>query len=253
MTTPLEIVRVPGPLGRYYVHPTTGEKLPGVTSVLSILAKPNLVRWQISGARKDGAMRALRWAERHPLTAPPEAATVTAALRASRASPEDTTARDMGTLIHALAEDRLRSGQWPDKPPDGEAFAFAVQLRNAVDALRPEPMLSEATVWNARDGYAGTLDAVVRIEGRPVLLDLKTGRTGVHAEMSLQLAAYRYGIQLLDGSRLPATDRAAILWVRPDTWQLIDVPAGPDEYRLFLATLQLFRWRVETERKATGA
>ena len=52
-------------------------------------------------------------------------------------------------------------------------------------------------MWSDRSGYAGSFDAVCRIEGERVLLDLKTTRSGVHADVALQLAAYARTEQLI--------------------------------------------------------
>ena len=68
-----------------------------------------------------------------------------------------------------------------------------------LERFDPEIILSEATVINRRWWYMGTLDLVCRIDGLGLcLLDIKTTRSGVFPESSLQLAAYRHAETWLD-------------------------------------------------------
>lgn len=50
------------------------------------------------------------------------------------------------------------------------------------------PILTEATVYNSSEGYAGTLDWIWEIDGVPTLGDHKTGK-GIYTEHKQQLAA----------------------------------------------------------------
>jgi hypothetical protein len=65
-----------------------------------------------------------------------------------------------------------------------------------IDAWKLDPVLVEAVVVNYTRGYAGTFDLIADLdsptgERQRLLLDIKTGATGVFSETALQLAAYR--------------------------------------------------------------
>jgi hypothetical protein len=95
-------------------------------------------------------------------------------------------------------------------------------------------------------GYAGTLDAIVRIAGETWLLDYKTSK-GVYPETALQLAAYanadfigrpgdpiRYGI--------PVIEQYGVVHIRPEGAELVPMDVG-GAFEAFLAAKRLTDWR----------
>jgi hypothetical protein len=157
-------------------------------------------------------------------------------------------AADIGTLVHAAIEaDRL--GQpWPPVPEVAQARMDA--FARFVADHQPEYQATEASVYSRRWHYAGTLDAIVKLDGRTLLLDAKTGK-GVYPEVALQLAAYRYAefIGSPDGDEEPMVpvDGCAVLHLPPegDSYELIDVRADEQVFQSFLYALEVFRWQEE--------
>jgi hypothetical protein len=76
------------------------------------------------------------------------------------------------------------------------------------------------------------------------LLDFKTSRSGVFSDMALQLAAYRYAeFYVLEGELdesgaavehpMPPVERAGIVWLRADGYDLYPLEAGPEAFAAF--------------------
>lgn len=262
MTKPaVQTVYVGG--ARYYVHPDTGERVPGVTSVLGVLDKPALVGWaakMTAGAAADKIESLARIAE----TSKEAAGGAILDLAADRRALEDDLKRarfrrtgaaiERGEDAHARIEQRAlgidelsAAVPWADRAYDEFVAEF--------DA---EPVAIEATAWSEEHGYAGTFDGVWRIGafgGRNLLLDVKTGN-GVYGETALQLAAYRYAGALItphgEQEAMPAIHGAAVWWVRPEGWALYPVRVEGADFDGFLAALGAFRWRAERQPRAIG-
>lgn len=122
-----------------------------------------------------------------------------------------------------------------------------------VRRFRPEFIATEASVFNRRQAYAGTLDWIARLEvddGSFVVLgDYKSGRD-VYPEVGLQLSALRRGdfIGLPDGVTelaMPAIDRTAVLHLTPRGYGFRWVRSDDEIFRAFLFAREVFRFREE--------
>jgi hypothetical protein len=88
------------------------------------------------------------------------------------------------------------------------------------DAVKPEVIATETTIFSDIHGYAGTVDLVCRIDGVPYVVDFKTSKQ-VWKEYELQVSAYRAALESgenplyeRDGSLFnPAGMKTAILQV----------------------------------------
>ena len=107
----------------------------------------------------------------------------------------------------------------------------------------------ELNIISKELGYAGTLDRVITIDGKKILLDIKTSNA-IYPSYWLQLAAYR---SLLLNSLGQQVDSVAILWLNAKTrtegkkgdiqgigWQLITKEDSSKDLELFNATHQLW-------------
>lgn len=116
----------------------------------------------------------------------------------------------------------------------------------------------ERTVANPEYGYAGTLDAVVQLEGEALcaVLDIKTG--GVYKEsVPLQLASYRYATHEVHGDvtkpRTYTIGSGYVLQLKPQSYNLYPVECGQDVFESFLATVKVWEWMHEGCKDAVGA
>lgn len=245
---------------RYYVHPLTGKKAIGVTSVLNMLPKGFLGPWNAKSVA-TAAMDML-----------PEL--VALGLKGQREAAIDmlkrTTYRDVGeaarqgTEAHGFMDEVLHGKKIPRQHPDVEAFIN--QVRDFVEVVQPEVVHTEQVIWNQDLNYSGRFDGILTFDteslaraGVPILegapdkftsmFDGKTTRSGVHAEVALQLIAYRKSpIILLDGGieiPMPKIDNGMVFHFRPDGWQLVPVSFDTDEaehlWTVFQALLTVAR------------
>ncbi len=227
---------------RFYVHPDTGDKVPGVTSVIGMLPKPFLKFW----ASKEVASTAIAMSKTGELAAMVER-DPDGALDYLKRSPDRNTrkAADTGTAAHSVFETLARGDALG--PLTEDLRPFAAHFSDFLDEVQPTLLRAEDTVWSKEHLYAGSFDALLEIEGERCWGDWKTTRSGVHAEVALQLSAYRKADFLLDGETgeqlvHPKADRGIVLHVRPEGWALYEVPIGDDVFEFFLHLRQTFEW-----------
>lgn len=245
MTTPKVRTLTRGS-SRYYVHPDTGAKIPGVTSVLGMLPKPFLQHWTgkvvaeyaidhlgdmvniVLRGDRQGAIDYLKGAPRRTTAA----------------------AAELGTLAHEAFE-QLADGKDPKVSPDVLPFAelFAQMLKDT--GLRIERQ--EQTVYSEQYDYAGSFDGWGYINDRPVVIDNKTTRSGIHAEVALQLAAYRYSDVILgpDGTTepTPKAEGGIVIHVRPEAIKVVEVDCDEAVFEYFKHLREVFKWVDGKERE----
>lgn len=184
-----------------------------------------------------------------------------------------------GTDVHAAAE-ALNLGQPVDVEPHIEPYVE--WYRAFLDGHAPVFEAAEAPVYNLTWGYAGTLDAIVVIDGRRVVLDMKTtpkhpdGRDGArppYEEVALQLAAYaraegvgidpiremgsgRRRYYVLDDPEklepMPEVEGAFVLVVSPFDFALHPVAIDEPVWQAFLHVREVARWSIETSKTVIG-
>jgi hypothetical protein len=235
---------------RFYVEPESGQKAPGVTSIINMLPKPFLRYWaakEVATTAVDNLPTVLQMI----LNGQTEAA-----VDFLKKSPDRNTrqAADTGTAAHDLFE-RLAKGEKlgrvaPDLAP------FVRHFEEFLDTVQPEYHFMEETVWSDKHNYAGSFDAFATIGGERVWVDNKTTRSGIHEEVGIQLAAYRFADHILraDGSRvpMPKADGGAVLHVRPEGWKLVPVRADEQMFEIFLHLREIFRYEKEMMSTVVG-
>lgn len=237
MTTPALATTVKGK-GRHYAHPTTGELVPSVTNVLSMLAKPALVGW----AAKVVAERAADLRNTLPLMERDEVVKVLKGAASRSASKAAT----RGTDIHAYLESRLHSIEPDDLDESAEPYRAAAEswLENHVS----ETVAVETTMFTPV--YAGTADAVVEMGDKTVLVDFKTSRA-IYPEAALQLAALWSGTLWHDGGtlidRVPIDALAVVRIGTNGEWETQFVADPSGSLSVFHALLNVWSWSHSDE------
>ncbi|MBM7770616.1 hypothetical protein JOD54_000820 [Actinokineospora baliensis] len=236
---------------RFYVDPETREKVPGVTSVIDMVPKNFLTFW----AAKETA----EWA------ADNLGAVVSLLLNGQRQAAVDTmkaahrrttgAAAETGTEVHVLFEKLARGQRVGRQHPEMEPYVR--HINEFLDRYQPEFLFIEESVWSDQHKYAGSFDALVRIEGETVMLDAKSTRSGVHPEVALQLSAYSHADRIVtqDGAHaeLPTVDAGAVLHLRPEAWQLVPARVDDDVFAYFLILRQVFDWVRDVSGTVLGA
>jgi hypothetical protein len=220
----------------HHYEDADGRRIPGVTTILNDgMPKPALIAWA-GNATAEYAVN--HWDDLGEMGV----ADRLKVLKKSRYEERDAAAR-RGTEVHALAEKIML----------GEEVAVPDELRGHVesyvrflDEWDPTPVLVESTVINYTHGYAGTLDMVVDLaDGRRVLADIKTNRSGIYGETALQLAAYRFAEVYQVGEKeraMPEVDDVWGLWIRADGYDVVPLQADRhvfDDFRRVAAVARV--------------
>ena len=252
---------------RYYIHPETGAKAVGVTSVVNMLPKDFLKFW----AAKVTAEAAVdNIAETIGLVAKGQRESAIDLLKRSHMRNLDT-ASVKGTEVHAMTEDVDNLGGIPARI-HRDLLPYARGYLAFREETEAEIVEVETSIWSTEHNYSGTLDRSLRIpesafanmeappswyEGPelPILGDVKTTRSGVHAEVAIQLSAYRSADQKMvlnaaEGTFHPEvwephSMTGLVIHLRPDSWKLVPVAIGPDVFEIFVNLLSVFRWEKE--------
>ena len=109
-----------------------------------------------------------------------------------------------------------------------------------------EAIGQEAVTVNETHGYAGTMDALVKLRGQRLVLDFKTSKSRQDRKWQLQLEAYRHAefIGLVASGEkfdMGETDGSAVLWIKPlDACELLPYSPREDYFEAFLALRQAY-------------
>jgi hypothetical protein len=188
----------------------------GVTTILGQTLAKDLMQWAVSCAMEY-------LTERLPTVSPEDLVEAANEYKVRRDSGAST-----GTDAHAMVEQFLK----------GTAVQSASnqEARNAYDAFvtwfkatKPEVINVEEVIYSSKWEYAGTYDAMLRINGKVYLTDLKTTNAsrkapnGVYAENFIQLGAYagaheeqRLFEEANGGSKLPKVEGLAVISAKKD-------------------------------------
>lgn len=237
----MSIQRINAGKGHYYK--IDGVKADGVTTLIGDgTRKKALEAWGIRSVAEYAAEHLDRLVEMQPMGR--EA--IVSALKQSPYTDRDQAA-NRGTEVHALAE-KLIHGQEVEVPP--ELAGHVNSYVRFLDEWQPEPIAVERTVAHRRWNYCGTFDAVYRLrDGRVVIGDIKTSRSGIFSETALQLAAYRFAEVYVDtdGTEKPMADLGICdeghgLWIRGDDYSVLPIPVDDSVFKAFLHIAYGARW-----------
>ena len=240
MTTP-KVSTIKRSGSRFYVEPTTGEKVPGVTSILNGLPKPFLQYWSakmvaefavdnfsaysslIMNGQKQAAIDLLKAAPRRYTT--------------ERAN--------IGSDAHDLFE-RMGRGEDVRSITHPDLQGYVDRFSEFLDDFQPSFLVQEETVWSNTHRYAGSFDAIAEIGGETVVVDFKTTKS-VYPEVGLQLAAYRYADHVVrpDGNTVPlpkGITGGAVLHIHEDMYELIPLRCDEAVFEHFLTLRAQFEW-----------
>ncbi len=170
-------------------------RVPSVTTILKAWPAPQLERWklkQVAAAWRDNRDK-LGYSDLNRLVA----------------LAIDSTAADRGTAAHRAVETSLSGGT-----PETRWSEITDSILDCVQSAGVTVTLQEAVVVDREAGYAGSADMLGRDkEGRPVVLDLKTGKN-VWDNHWAQIFAYASAAEVVVDQRLhpmPSGMRAALV------------------------------------------
>lgn len=167
----------------------------GATTILRVLNKPALMTWPL-----NECIKALggTWSDDEKGWVVSEK-TLTSELlnQAAKAyTRKSDKGMDTGKEVHAWIEQFLITGVGGAPTPSLEAQKACLAFVDWFESQNIKVLATEQPVYSRKYGYAGTFDALLEIDGKVVLVDIKTtnvSRTaplGIYPENFLQLGAY---------------------------------------------------------------
>jgi len=174
-----------------HAYTVDGRIVPGVTSIIQIIGKPALMYWAVNCAVQHVASV---WKAGEGFTADEiKAHLMTAKAAHQRIARE---AAGLGTKVHewirAYVVESIHIKGVPRLllPEDATARKGCEAFLRWQGEHRVEFTETERKIYSKEHHYAGTLDAVATINGKPAIIDFKTS-SGIYDEMRYQLAAYQ--------------------------------------------------------------
>lgn len=238
---------------RWYRNKESGVQVPGVSAIVDMLPKGALTPW---AARLAAEYAIGNQEEVQQLLSEPDGEKKAIERIKGASSRYAANAAQEGTTVHHYTETIARAVQQNTKPKaDKMPQGIMPYLKNYVRFLNEfevEPVLLETVIWNETIGYAGRIDMACRLKAINddlVIVDTKSGASGVWESVSLQQTAYRYAESWWDEEAdilkpMPEIKRAYALWLRPQGFALIPVETSQIE----LAQLQRLRGTLEWKR-----
>lgn len=209
----------------------------------------------------------------------------------------------LGTVVHTVCETYALTGTRPDKDfvadlirqhgspqTDIEAETnivgrMLIQFDSWLERFTPSYQATEVTCYNETYGYAGTLDALLTIDGTRFITDYKTSREPVDSQgkprtpypeqVGLQLAAYRFSefaavwrprrfekwrrrYYLLGPDEralavpVPEVDTGLVIQITPESCESYPIRCDEEVHTAFLFVEESFRWLNETSKTILG-
>lgn len=243
---------------RWYRNNKTKTEQPGVSSIIDMMPKTALVPWAARLAaeyvvgnmtevsemlsEKDGEKKAIDWIK---------GASSRFSGKASRE----------GTAVHHWTEQVAKAVMNNTKPKaDNMPAGMLPYLKQYVKFLKEfdvEPVMLENVVWDDEVGFAGRFDMVCRlrsIDDALVIVDTKSGASGVWESVALQQTAYKYAPlwwneETATMEKMPEIARTYALWLRPQGFALIPVQSTAVEWAQFRRLRESLEWKLTRGKK----
>lgn len=182
-----------------------------------------------------------------------------------------------GTDVHRVAE-ALHLGEVVEY--DEAIEPFVTQYCRFLEDFRPEFQMAEAPVYNLTWRYAGTLDGIAVIDGKAVVVDIKTTAHGPDSgksrppfpEVALQLTLYRNAelVGLLadrkeiqyrryyvfnpeaEAQPMPETEGGVCIVISPEDYMVVPVDTSERVWKACRHVIQTARFQTEQSKTVFG-
>ncbi|MGW0131941.1 hypothetical protein [Streptomyces sp. NPDC003299] len=259
--------RIPKPSQGWYRVKGTDLKLRRVTTILEQgCSKGDALTFWAGNITAETAMNNLPYLVRASLY-PDQRTEAYDWLRRAHTRKKDER-KDVGSAVHRLIEAQVLGTPMPEELlTDPELTPFLDNFLRFVEEWQVTFEASEMVVGNEDEGYAGTLDYLVRSPLIAAALsaylgtdvpadsvfcgDTKTGGEldvkGVYPEAALQMAAYRKAkvAWLRDGTKVPMPATfwsGVVLHLRPEGYRVIPAVADDAVFEAFLTVKRNAEW-----------
>lgn len=284
-----------GVLGQPAIDDATAKgddlQLWGVTTILGALDKPALLYWSAEQAALAAIHSGNTWrgmlTDDDPECQHRDAASCPAVkwLRDARFRRVKgvRTAMELGELVHKACEEYALTGKRPEVDP--EVRPFLESFDGWLQRFGPSYQATEVAVYHPELGYAGTLDALLTIDGVRYIVDYKSSRKSVDdkgnpttpypEQVGLQLAAYRHArfaaiwrprrlekfrrrYYLLGPDEqamaqpLPTVDTGLVIQITPESCEAYPIVCDEGVFESYLAVQDAARWLFQRSREVMG-
>lgn len=166
-----------------HLYTVEGEPVESITGVLKVINKPALIPWAVSEAGKylQKNMVPGQSLDEVQIKNLIDGAKKAHTMRSGSAA-------DIGTMGHKWIEDFIK-GENPPLPINEQLRGIATSFMNFAKGHKIEFLDSERKVYSIENRVAGTVDALLRLDGKLTLADWKTG-SGIYPEYFLQMGGY---------------------------------------------------------------
>lgn len=254
-----------------------------VTTILGVLDKPALVYWAATETAK-AAINQASYLEKRVQREGAQVVEKSLSNARFQRAPGQRSAAELGTAVHERLETLALTGQFPDDIDD-EMLPFIEQADRWMQKFQPTYEAAEMTVYSPQFNYAGTLDAIMVVDGVRFLVDYKTSRKTVDSQgkptspypefVALQLSAYknaeyaaawkprryeyqrrRYYLLGMDeretAVEVPQVDAGLVLHITPNHCEAFPINLDQVVFDSFLYTLECFRWVNQISKTVMG-
>ncbi len=154
---------------------------------------------------------------------------------------------EIGNDAHAWIEDYITYGHVCSNPADHISHSVNAFLK-WNDRFKPSWNDAERKIYCDKYKYAGTVDAVAKINGRVCVIDFKTSKK-IYKPYHLQVTAYAQAIKRIDGLR--QWPLGIILRLDKETGEYEQKVFEPkDHFHIFKKCLEIKQWsslRIKNE------
>jgi PD-(D/E)XK nuclease superfamily len=272
-----------------------------VTTILKALSSPGLEYWAIKQAAMAAIDSQATWSAMLDDQGRDETVKWLCGARYRRPKLE-LGADQLGTVVHKVCETYALSGEKPDREWCADLVAShaapTVNLEKEVNTVgkmlnqfdrwlqrfTPSYTAAEMAVYSEQYGYAGSLDAILTLDGVRLITDYKTRREPMDAkgnmqtpygETALQLAAYRHAdlaavwrarrvekwrrrYYLLSPDEkeiapaVPQVDGGLCIIITPESCEAFPMRVDEEVFNSFLYTFEAWRWSEEISKRVVG-
>ena len=201
----------------------SGDRVPSVTTVLNILAKPALLDWAWQMGTQGLDYKAVR-----------------------------DSAGDIGTLAHLLImadlkHEKLDTSEYSAQDIE-KAETCLIKYWDWSKGHKIEPIMIETALISEQYQFGGTIDFFGKVDNQPTLVDFKTGK-GIYPEFFYQLAAYEQLLaeagQLIEVTRILRIGRNEDEGFEERTIGKLD-----NQWQIFLNCLNIYKLQKEIRKES---
>lgn len=230
----------------FYMHRLTGKIYASVTTKSGILDTPHLKQWAARLA-VDKIRESLPY-----LNEKNQESIFEEAQHAHKDVLND--AGDVGTRGHDVIEQYLlewiKRGEKPksilDFIPktehDARIWAITRSAEQFCTDWDVQPVRSELLVASTKYGYAGTLDALMIIDGKLCIVDWKTSNTVDKPEYAMQVSAYWKAFTEMVGKSLVKKMYIVQLDKKKMKYKVVEVRNRQEAFRAFVHVSKAYDW-----------